>query len=132
MKIIQIKAFCLTSLITICFSTFSMAQSGTVILNEDPAIAKLLEIKKDMNKDDKNSDRYKIQIYSGNLGSAESIKSKFENSNGKIRSQLVFETPNYKVWVGRFRTRLEAERALVDVQKKFTDAFIFKPKKEKE
>ncbi|MBD3864001.1 MAG: hypothetical protein ACI9NI_002256 [Olleya marilimosa] len=132
MKIIQIKAFCLTSLITICFSTFSMAQSGTVILNEDPAIAKLLEIKKDMNKDDKNSDRYKIQIYSGNLGSAESIKSKFENSNGKIRSQLVFETPNYKVWVGSFRTRLEAERALVDVQKKFTDAFIFKPKKEKE
>jgi len=132
MKIIQIKAFCLTSLITICFSTFSMAQSGTLILNEDPAIAKLLEIKKDMNKDDKNSDRYKIQIYSGNLGSAESIKSKFENSNGKIRSQLVFETPNYKVWVGSFRTRLEAERALVDVQKKFTDAFIFKPKKEKE
>lgn len=132
MKIIQIKAFCLTSLITICFSTFSMAQSGTVILNEDPAIAKLLEIKKDMNKDDKNSDRYKIQIYSGNLGSAESIKSKFENSNGNIRSQLVFETPNYKVWVGSFRTRLEAERALVDVQKKFTDAFIFKPKKEKE
>ena len=132
MKIKQIKAFCLTSLITICFSTFSMAQSGTVILNEDPAIAKLLEIKKDMNKDDKNSDRYKIQIYSGNLGSAESIKSKFENSNGKIRSQLVFETPNYKVWVGSFRTRLEAERALVDVQKKFTDAFIFKPKKEKE
>jgi len=109
-----------------------MAQSGTLILNEDPAIAKLLEIKKDMNKDDKNSDRYKIQIYSGNLGSAESIKSKFENSNGKIRSQLVFETPNYKVWVGSFRTRLEAERALVDVQKKFTDAFIFKPKKEKE
>tara|TARA_R110002051_G_scaffold185782_1_gene255212 strand:- start:157 stop:486 length:330 start_codon:yes stop_codon:yes gene_type:complete len=109
-----------------------MAQSGTVILNEDPAIAKLLEIKKDMNKDDKNSDRYKIQIYSGNLGYAESIKSKFENSNGKIRSQLVFETPNYKVWVGSFRTRLEAERALVDVQKKFTDAFIFKPKKEKE
>ena len=132
MKIIQIKAFCLTSLITICFSTFSMAQSGTVILNEDPAIAKLLEIKKDMNKDDKNSDRYKIQIYSGNLGSAESIKSKFENSNGNIRSQLVFETPNYKVWVGSFRTRLEAERTLVDVQKKFTDAFIFKPKKEKE
>ncbi|PIB33698.1 translation initiation factor IF-2 [Gaetbulibacter sp. 5U11] len=132
MKKIQIKAFCLTSLITICFSTFSMAQSGTVILNEDPAIAKLLEIKKDINKDDKNSDRYKIQIYSGNLGSAESIKSKFENSNGKIRSQLVFETPNYKVWVGSFRTRLEAERALVDVQKKFTDAFIFKPKKEKE
>jgi len=132
MKIIQIKAFCLTSLITICFSTFSMAQSGTVILNEDPAIAKLLEIKKDMNKDDKNSDRYKIQIYSGNLGSAESIKSKFENSNGKIRSQLVFETPNYKVWVGSFRTRLEAERALVDVQKNFSDAFIFKPKKEKE
>ncbi len=72
MKKKQFKAICLTSLITICFSAFSMAQSGTVVLNEDPAISKLLDIKKEMNKDDKNSDRYKIQIYSGNLGSAES------------------------------------------------------------
>ncbi|MEL0644167.1 SPOR domain-containing protein [Olleya sp. Ti.3.14] len=132
MKKTQFKAICLTSLITICFSAFSMAQSGTVVLNEDPAISKLLDIKKEMNKDDKNSDRYKIQIYSGNLGSAESMRSKFGNSNGNISSQLVFETPNYKVWIGSFRTRLEAERALVDVQKKFSDAFIFKPKKEKD
>ena len=42
-----------------------------------------------------------------------------------------FETPNYKVRVGNFRTRLEADRGLVKVQKEFKSAFVFKPKKEK-
>ncbi len=132
MKTSHLKALSLTALITICFSAFSMAQQGTIIINEDPTIPKLLEIKKDINKNDTNSNRYKIQIYSGNLGGAESNKSKFDSTVGKHRSQLVFETPNYKVWVGNFRTRLEAERALVEVQKKFADAFLFKPKKDKE
>ncbi|AXO80375.1 SPOR domain-containing protein [Olleya aquimaris] len=130
MKITQIKTYYLSALITICFSTFTIAQQGTVVVNENPSIPKLLEIKKDINKDDNNSDRYKIQIYSGSVSKAESTKSKFDNSIGIWKSQLTFESPDYKVWVGNFRTRLEAERALLDVQKKFKDAFIFKPKKD--
>ncbi|WP_397364717.1 SPOR domain-containing protein [Olleya sp. R77988] len=132
MRKTQFKNLYLTALITICFSAFSYAQQGTVVINEDPTIAELLEIKKTLNKDEKNSDRYKIQIYSGSRTTAESVKSKFDGSVGKWRSQLVFEAPNYKIWVGNFRSRLEADRALVAVQKKFGDAFIFKPKKEKD
>lgn len=132
MKKPQLNTLYLTALITLCFTAFSYAQQGTVIINEDPAIDELLEIKKDINNDEKNSDRYKIQIYSGNLATAESYKSKFDSSVGQWRSQLVFEAPNYKVWVGSFRSRLEVDRALVAVQKSFGDAFIFKPKKEKD
>ncbi|QCE41577.1 SPOR domain-containing protein [Psychroserpens sp. NJDZ02] len=131
MKKIQIKTFYLTALITIGFSAVGYSQQGTVILNEDPTIANLLKVKKEINSNEKNSDRYKIQIYSGNLGRAESTKSNFNGSVGKYSSQLVFEAPDYKVWVGSFRSRLEADRALVEVQKKFRDAFIFKPLKEK-
>jgi hypothetical protein len=50
----------------------------------------------------------------------------------EMASKLVYETPNYKIWVGNFRTRLEADRALVKVKSKFPTAFIFKPKKDKE
>ena len=42
-----------------------------------------------------------------------------------------FETPNYKIWIGNFKTRLEADRALLLIKKKFYSAFVFKPKKEK-
>ncbi|WP_281846146.1 SPOR domain-containing protein [Olleya namhaensis] len=132
MKKPKIKAYYLTALITISFCAINYAQQGTVVINEDPNIDKLLEIKKDLNKDEKNSDKYKIQIYSGTLAQAESAKSKFDGSVGQWRSQLVFDSPNYKIQVGNFRSRLEADRALLDVQKKFSDAFIFKPKKEKE
>ncbi|RAJ18203.1 SPOR domain-containing protein [Olleya aquimaris] len=130
MKTLQTKTLFITLFATLFLSVFSYAQQGTVVINEDPAIDKLLAIKKDMNSDEKNSDRYKIQVYSGNLATAESTKSKFDSSVGQWRSQLVFDSPNYKVWVGSFRTRLEADRALVAVQRKFGDAFIFKPKKE--
>jgi hypothetical protein len=27
---------------------------------------------------------------------------------------IIFNTPNYKVWIGNFRTRIEAERNLVE------------------
>jgi hypothetical protein len=27
---------------------------------------------------------------------------------------IIFNTPNYKVWVGNFRTRIEAERNLIE------------------
>jgi len=40
---------------------------------------------------------------------------------------MKYETPNYKVWVGRFRTRMEADRKLVKVKKLFPNAFLFTP-----
>ena len=55
------------------------------------------------------------------------IKKKFETTYSEWRSDIVFETPNYKVWVGDFRNRLEAERAFVKLKKDFKSAIIFKP-----
>ena len=49
-----------------------------------------------------------------------------------LPSILEFETPNYKIWVGNFRNKLEADRTLLKVQKEFPNAFVFKPKKDKE
>jgi hypothetical protein len=41
---------------------------------------------------------------------------------------MVYETPNYKIWIGNFRSRLEADKALIKIKKKYINAFIFKPK----
>ncbi|QIJ89236.1 hypothetical protein C7H62_1427 [Mesoflavibacter sp. HG96] len=114
------------------FTSLSFAQNGSLTLNEDPELSQVIELKKAINKEESDSNNYKIQIYSGSLSNAESTKSKFNSSVGKWSSQLVYETPNYKVWVGSFRSRLEADRALIEIHKKFPSAFIFKPKKEKE
>jgi hypothetical protein len=40
---------------------------------------------------------------------------------------LVFNSPNYKVWVGNFKNRLDAERNLIEIKKKFSNALLIKP-----
>ena len=88
----------------------------------------LLKLKKDINRTESN---YKIQIFNGNRSGAEKARSEFRNSFSDWSTSMKYETPNYKIWIGDFKTRLEADRALLKVKKKFGIAFIFKPKKEK-
>ena len=37
---------------------------------------------------------------------------------------LTFESPNYKVRIGSFRTRLEAEKNLIEIKKSYPAAFV--------
>ncbi|WP_452230941.1 MULTISPECIES: SPOR domain-containing protein [unclassified Lacinutrix] len=132
MKLLKIKQIILSTFIIFAFTGICSAQQGTVIVNQDPEITELLALKKEINKNEDASDRYKIQIYSGRRSTAESNQTDFRGSYSQWSSKLVYETPNYKVWIGSFRNRLEAERALLKVKKKFPNAFLFKPKKKKE
>ena len=113
-------------LFTVLVNCSLVAQEGTVTINQDKEIEALLEIKKDI---ETSSNRYRIQIYSGaSRGSAEATKSKFSESYSDWPSSIEYETPNYKIWVGNFRSRLEADRALIRIKMTFINAFIFEPK----
>ena len=46
-----------------------------------------------------------------------------------IDATIVFNTPNYKVWVGNFKTRIEAERYLIEIKKKYKNVLLIKPSK---
>ncbi len=104
------------------------AQQGEVTVNQDRQIDKLLELKKEMNRTESN---YKIQIYNGNRTDAQKARSEFRRSFLDLPTSMQYETPNYKIWIGNFKNRLEADRTLVKVKKKFANAFIFTPKIEK-
>ena len=118
--------FYLTILILI-ISTNLYAQEGTVIINQDQEIENLLLIKKSI---ETSLNRYKIQIYSGlSRSAAESARTEFSENYSDWPSSIEYETPNYKIWVGDFRSRLEADRALIRIKKTFMNAFIFEPKK---
>ncbi|MFV0571016.1 MAG: SPOR domain-containing protein [Xanthomarina gelatinilytica] len=132
MKILNPKNSLLAIVFMASFTSESFAQQGHVIINQDEEITQLLKLKTEMNTSENTSDRYRIQIYSGNRSESEKSQSTFKSMDLEMASKLVYETPNYKIWVGNFRTRLEADRALVKVKSKFPTAFIFKPKKDKE
>lgn len=102
---------------------------ASVTISQDPKIKMLLDIKSKMEKNGDFSDRYKIQLYYGNLNKANDIMNKSKSNFKKWTTSIKWETPNYKVWLGNFRTRLEADRALKEIHGKFPSAFIFKPGK---
>ena len=126
MKFKTISIFCL-----ILTSSFVFSQEGQVVINQDKHISVLLDLKKEMNKNETSSERYKIQVYSGNRSGAYEVQKEFSSTFGGWYPSIQYETPNFKIWAGNFRTRLEADRALKKIKRKFPNAFIFKPKKEK-
>ena len=122
------KNLILTCLFSVSFMFFTNAQEGTVAVNQDEDIETLIRLKKVVNKTKVN---YRIQIFNGNRNGAIKAREDFRKTFSDWSTYMRYETPNYKIWVGNFKTRLEADRALQRIKRAFNSAFIFKPKKEK-
>ncbi|QAA81989.1 SPOR domain-containing protein [Aequorivita sp. H23M31] len=121
----------ITSILLVFACSLGMAQSATLTIHQDPKITELLSLKKDLEKENKLTDGYTIQLYYGEMDKASQILIKYRGSYGQWPASIEYETPNYKVWAGNFSTRIEAERALLDIQKNFSSAFILKPDRRK-
>ena len=103
------------------------AQNGQVNVDQPKAIEQLLEYKKDLS----TIEVFKIQIFQSNDSfETEKAKVNFTNIYDEWPVTTEFNTPNYKIWVGNFRNRLEADRALLRIKKNYMNAFIFQPKED--
>ena len=121
----------IASILTVFVSGKCIAQDAVLKVNQDPKITQLLHLKKDLEKENKLSDGYTIQLYYGELDKANQTLRKYKGSYSNWPASIEYETPNYKVWAGNFSTRIEAERALLDIQRNFSAAFILKPDRRK-
>ena len=61
----------------------------------DDRIPQLLETHSQMIEEDKLSDRYKIQLYSGNVTTASRTLKRYRTSLGTWKAHIKHETPNY-------------------------------------
>ena len=104
-----------------------LVDEGVVTIDIDPKIEKLIDEKIKLNRSSKNDEFYKIQIYSGNHNEAEETKKEFKKKYYDWSCEIDFESPNYKVRVGKFRTRLEADKYLLEIRKKYSNAFLLVP-----
>ena len=116
--------------VMLCSWGFNLyAQDQKVTLNQDSKFEQLLSEKRKINTSLTVNDSYKIQIYNGGSANAKKTLSDFKQNFSNIDATIVFNTPNYKVWVGNFRTRIEAEHALIDIKKKYSNVLLIKPSK---
>ncbi len=107
----------------------SIAQDTKVTLTQDPKFEQLLNEKRKINSSITINDRYKIQIYNGDSENSKKTLMDFKRINKTMDATIVFSTPRYKVWVGNFKTRIDAEKNLADLKKNYPNAFLIKPNK---
>ncbi len=115
-------------IILLLISTLTFSQKNENEIGKSEAFRKLMNLHKIASQEKHNIDYYSIQIYSGNYNEADSL---YKLSNDFFISDSVFffyETPNYKIQVGKFWNKLKAQKKLKEIQKKFKSAFVLKPK----
>ncbi len=119
-----------------CFSVhphFSFAQKNittyhkdsTIALTRDSRIDDLITKQKDNNTLKQSMPGYRVQIYFGGVRQkAAEIKLDFTGKHPEISSYLTYLAPNFKVRVGDFRTRLEAQGFLKSIEGQYSTCFI--------
>ena len=70
---------------------------------------------------------YAIQLYYGNNTAANRILKEFKVNFPEWKAELSFETPNYKVRVGRFKDLNIASQKLEEIRKVYPSAFLLEP-----
>ena len=105
-------------------STTLFGQNGNIKINQSNKLDSIIKLKKELNSKIQN---LRIQIYSGDRDNAEQMIKEFIEIFNDTTADVIYETPNYKVWVGNYYTQLEADKRLLEIRKKFRSAFIFRP-----
>ena len=129
MRILKLKDCFFIGMFMLGISFTASAQTGQINIQQSELIPELLALKSEMTKDGKLGERYTIQLYYGDNNTASNVIKEFRAKYNSMPSSVIYETPNYKVWVGNFRNRLEADRALLKIKPDFPSAFIPKPQR---
>jgi hypothetical protein len=102
---------------------------GKLEVIQSPLVDSLVEITRN-NPSLSKIEGFRIQIFmeAGNqaVNNAQAVISDFQAQFPELQTYLSFGQPYYRVRVGNFRTRLEAENQLRNILLSFSKAFIIK------
>ncbi|WP_394973508.1 SPOR domain-containing protein [uncultured Croceitalea sp.] len=108
------------------FSFFSFGQEGTITIEQDPKIDQLVDIYKEANI---NSGYYQIQVgFRSSDNDAQRLLEQVEIDFPGWYSTIKFNQPTYRIRLGKFKTKMEAQRRLIKVREKYPNAFLLPQK----
>ena len=114
-------------------ASFASAQTGgKVTVVKDPLIDSIIARRIALNKGVSQNGSsivvygYRVQVFFGpDRKEAYNQQAKFKDLYPELNTYLSYTQPNYKVRVGDFRTRAEAQKLLNDLRPVFPTLFIF-------
>ena len=104
------------------------AQAVSVKIQQDSTITRLMAAKKNIDTENYSSKFYTIQLFYGNNKRAEELYENFKRDFPDWEVDLSFETPNYKVQVGRFKDYYFGLNKLKEIKKVYPAAFLLEIK----
>lgn len=119
----------LTIFTAILFHNLTHAQQPKNTFQEPSEVKTLLDEKRKFNSANTANDKYKIQIFYGSNSEAIRKLADFKRNFSDIDGTIIYTNPSYKVWVGSYKTRIEAERNLKNIRKRFENALLINPSK---
>ena len=122
----MLKIRILLVFISVCLFSISANGQENSIRYNDTLTKKFYNLKKEYSKRVFESTFYTIQIYYGGLEEADSILEDFRKNYQEIKSNLIFETPNYKVRIGEYKDINIASQKLEEIRRIYPSSFIIK------
>ncbi len=123
---VNIMKTVILSVMLLGFITFGVAQNGEISIEQDANITRLLEVYKISNS---KSNFYTIQVGFGSYSKAEELKQQVDIDFPDLRSKIIFDSPTYRVQIGQFKSKLDAERKFKEVRIKYPESLLLKPEK---
>ena len=114
--------FSLTFLTTLCVSA---QHDGIITIHSSEKIKEIITKKKAYNKNLKKINGFKIQLFYGEEKNAYKIRDKFSSMFPDIKVEIKHANPDWKVWAGAYKTKLEADRAIKEIKDAQFNAFVF-------
>lgn len=111
-------------IVLIVFSSNNL--TAQITLEQDSKFENLLSEKRKVNASITTTDKYKIQIFYGDGNNARKVLNEFKNNFSNIDATIIFSSPNYKVQVGTFRNKIDADRTRLEIINKYPDALVVK------
>jgi hypothetical protein len=96
-------------------------QMGSVIILADPKIDSLVSL---MNEKPPSLKGYRVEIFFGQRKDAEKVKSEFLKQYQEWPIYVVWQQPNFKVQIGDFMTKLQADKTQQEIKSKYPNSYI--------
>lgn len=103
---------------------WSQEKEGDLRVESSARINELVAQKKEYNKKVSSYPGYKIQIYYGSEKECYEIRDEFSSKFRDIPASIIFSTPQWKLQVGEYRTRLEADKSMLKIKKEYPAAIV--------
>lgn len=104
------------------------AQKASVEIQQDSTITKLMTTKIEIDTENYASKFYTIQLFYGDNKRAQELYDNLKETFPDWEVNLSFETPNYKVQVGRYKDYYSGLNKLNEVKRNYPAAFLLEIK----